>query len=239
MSILSTYLLIWFQNVYRSTLFQCCLNTIHFSVIMNQILLTGRIINLTFFGEIENQVALHRINGCAWKNFQVYHSVISKLSNGQAQLLMVILAWVYAMIPQLESRASTKVKPVHSFGPAPSGTFNLNKWQLSVTCTRFKAHAAAIAGLLYQFLGLKSFSRAELRFWGLVHAQPLDWRRGSCLSKRGFLEPFLAECWAKSYRKSNTSHSLLQRPQQEQQFPAGTLWPLLRGMGTNMTVQQA
>lgn len=156
----------------------------------------------------------------------------------KVQLLTVVLAWVYTMRPQLESRASTKVKPVHSFGPAPSGTFNLNKWQLSVTCTGFKACAAAIAGLLHQFLGLKSCSRTELRFSGLVHAQPLDWRRGGCLSRTAFLEPFPAESWAKSYRKSNTSHSLLQRPQQEQQSPAGTLWPLLRGMGTSTTVRQ-
>lgn len=125
----------------------------------------------------------------------------------KVQQLAVVLAWVYSMIPQLENRASTKVKPVDSFGPAPSGKFNLNKWQLFVMCTRLKARAAAIAGLLHQFLGLKSCSGAELRFWGLVHAQPLDWRRGGCLSKIGFLEPFPAESRAKSHRKSSTSHT--------------------------------
>lgn len=106
----------------------------------------------------------------------------------KVQLLAVVLAWVYSMIPQVVNRVSTKVKPMDSFGPTPSGKFNLNKWQLSVICTRFKARAAAIVGVLHQFLGLKSCSGAELRFWGLVHAQPLDWRRGGCLSKTGSLE---------------------------------------------------
>lgn len=106
-------------------------NTMYFSLLTSQILLAGRIINLIFFGEVENQVDGHRINGCAWKKCSSISPVISKPSNGASPAAHSNSCLSYYVVPQLEPRANMKVRPVCRFGLVTSDQLSLNDSCLS------------------------------------------------------------------------------------------------------------